>query len=124
MSYDLSLGFMEGPKNLDGILSQLGFKHERDFKAGRLQCSSYEFYQEGKSFNPVEFIYKNGTDDLEFWQSVEPSVIAEATITARGNPGTFDFQKQMEFAKYLRDYYGAFLIDPQQMDREKIVIRY
>ena len=56
MSYDLLIGFKEKPQDLDSILSQSGFKLERNFDAGNLRCSSYEFYQKGKSHCPVELL--------------------------------------------------------------------
>lgn len=120
MSYDLDLGFKEKPKDLGGILSRLGFKHKRDYISGEFRCSSYDFYQEGKSLCPVEFLYQDKIDTPESWDS---SVVSQATITVRGDPGTFDSQKQMEFAKYLRDHYGALLVNSQESDKEKKVIR-
>jgi len=123
MSYDLDLGFKEKPKDLDSILSQLGFRHQIDFTAGKIQCSLYTFYKQGESFCPLEFLYRDRIADPGSWQRIDSSVTVQAIITARGDPGSFDFQKQMEFAKYLRDHYRALLVDRQQTDEKKMVIR-
>lgn len=122
MSHDLILGFRRKPTDLDTILAQLGFKHKENFTAGDLPCRSYRFYEVGRSLCPVEFLYQDGIKP-ESWEFVDNTIVAEASIVAKGDPGTFDFQKQMEFAKYLRNHYSAILMDPQQMDKDKCVIR-
>ncbi len=114
MSYDLSLGFREIPKDLDSILAKMGFKFERSCTDSGLNSWLYRFYQEGKSLIPLDFSYMDSLEDKKFWHAIDPNIIAEATITARGDPGTFDFQKQMEYAKQLRDHYTAILVDIQE----------
>jgi len=120
--YDLDLGFRGKPEGLDVILCQLGFKHQRDYTVDTLHCSSYEFYQDGKSLCPIKFSYQDGIEDREFWQLIDSAITTKATITARGDPVTFDFQKQMEFARHLRDHYNAVLVDVQ-LNEKNMVIR-
>jgi hypothetical protein len=101
MSYDLEIGLMQKPEDLDAVLEELGFDKQA--------AGFHTFFDEENSGNCMNLLH--GPADSECWESVSPKVTYSATLEIHSPVTDFDYQKQIELLKSLQDRYGGIIRD-------------
>ncbi len=121
MTFDLTIGFREKPKDLGDTLTALGFTLDRIVPIEEtldVTMEFYEFYDLNRSAGGIYFAHHDGiyADHHESWKNIvaDPStIVAMGSLTTSMRRNAFDTTKQHEVGRFLRDYYGAILYDPQ-----------
>ena len=98
---NLAIGFREQPVDLDDTLSQIGFKKD----GSKYKLPSHV------EWNSLCVEYHTPLARSELWQSIDPDIVAEASILNNGGPQ--HFKREIEVAKFLQDRYGAIVVDSQ-----------
>ncbi len=121
MSYSLTIGFTEMPKDLAKSLSSMGFVLDKTMSANStfpIEVESYRFFDHYKSKREVRFVYHNGKyqDHAESWQGIvdQPEkIVATGSVDTYMGRNDFDLKKLHQIARYIRDRFHAILYDPQ-----------
>jgi len=99
MSYDLEIGLMQKPENLDAVLEELGFDKQAE--------GFHTFFDEANSGNSMNLMH--GNVDRECWEAVCPKVVYSGTLSIHSPATDFDYQKQIDLLKSLQDRYGGII---------------
>ena len=101
MSYDLEIGLMQKPEDLDTVLEELGFDKQAE--------GFHTFFDEANSGNSMNLMH--GAADRECWGAEHPEVVYSGTLSIHSPATDFDYKKQIALLESLQERYGGIIRD-------------